>query len=74
MKNRRVGARFVVGLLRRLSKNPPVTLPMLEVLEHDDDVDAAAAAARLGIRLTPLDDTLRRCVGPEADDDGKETA
>ncbi len=66
-------ARSAVKLMGRLSKNPPVTLPMLEVLEHDDSVDAAAAAARLGIELTPLDETLRRCVGP-ASQDGEEPA
>ena len=40
---------------------------MLEVLEHDDRVDAEAAAKRLGITLTPLDETLRRCVGPQVE-------
>jgi hypothetical protein len=33
---------------------------MLGVLDHDDDIDPAPAAARLGIQLTPLDETLRR--------------
>lgn len=65
-------ARAAVTLLGRLSKNPPITLPMLEVLEHDDAVDAQAAAARLGIELTPLDETLRRCVGPGSEA-GEET-
>jgi hypothetical protein len=39
---------------------------MLEVLEHDDRIDPAPACARLGLRLTPLDITLRRSVGPDA--------
>ncbi len=60
--------RAAVSLLGLVSKAPPITLPMLEVLEHDDRVDGAAAAKRLGIELTPLDETLRRCVGPEAED------
>jgi hypothetical protein len=33
---------------------------MLEVLEHDDDVDPEPACRRLGITLTPLDDALGR--------------
>jgi hypothetical protein len=40
---------------------------MLGVLEHDDRIDPAPACARLGIRLAPLDATLRRCVGPGAE-------
>jgi NADH dehydrogenase len=57
-------------VLERVSGNPPVTRAMLGVLDHDDDIDAAPAAAQLGIGLTPLDDMLRRVVGealPEAD-------
>jgi NADH dehydrogenase len=52
-------------VLGAVSKNPPVTRAMLEVLDHDDAVDPSDAARRLGIELTPLDETLRRCVGPE---------
>jgi hypothetical protein len=37
---------------------------MLGVLNHDDDVDPAEACRRLGLELTPLDEALRRCVGP----------
>jgi hypothetical protein len=40
---------------------------MLEVLQHDDDIDPGPALARLGIALTPLDDTLARHVGPQSD-------
>ncbi len=50
-------------LLEKLSAAPPVTRTMLGVLDHDDDINASAAAADLGISLTPLDETLRRCVG-----------
>jgi hypothetical protein len=39
---------------------------MLDVLDQDDAVDAKKAARRLGVELTPLDETLRLCVGPEA--------
>lgn len=42
--------------------SPPVTLAMLEVLEHDDRVDPAPACRALGIDLTPLDETLRRAL------------
>jgi NADH dehydrogenase len=59
--------RLGVSLLGRVSKYPPITLPMLEVLDHDDRVDAEAAAKRMGISLTPLDTTLRRCVGPQVE-------
>jgi NADH dehydrogenase len=60
-------ARGAAWLLERALANPPLTVPMLEVLEHDDRVDAGAAAARLGIALTPLDTVLRRTVGPQAE-------
>ncbi len=50
----------------RLSADPPLTRAMLGVLEHDDDVDPEPARRALGIELTPLDETLGRCVGPEA--------
>lgn len=44
--------------------DPPLTRAMLGVLEHDDRVDPGPACQRLGLSLTPLDTTLRRCVGP----------
>jgi NADH dehydrogenase len=56
----------IAWLLQRLMSNPPVTPAMLGVLDHDDCIDPAPAAARLGIRLTGLDDMLRRCVGGKA--------
>ena len=49
-------------LCERLLADPPLTPAMLGVLEHDDDVDPAPAARRLGIELTPLDETLRRAL------------
>jgi len=51
-------------LLERLLANPPVTRAMLGVLNHDDVVDPAEPCRRLGLELTPLDEALRRCVGP----------
>lgn len=53
------------ALFEAVSKDPPITRAMLGVLDHDDSVDPVAAARRLGIALTPLAETLRRCVGPE---------
>ncbi len=54
-----------IGLLERLSASPPMTLAMFDVLQHDDRVDVSAACKQLDLELTPLDETLRRCVGPE---------
>ncbi|MGI9589843.1 MAG: NAD(P)H-binding protein [Myxococcota bacterium] len=58
--------RMAAALLETVSKDPPVTRAMLGVLDHDDAVDPGEATRRLGIELTSLDETLRRCVGPEA--------
>lgn len=57
--------RAFAALAGRLAANPPLTTAMLGVLEHDDHVDPAPACAALGIALTPLDETLRRCLAPE---------
>jgi uncharacterized protein YbjT (DUF2867 family) len=56
----------VAAVAEKLSKDPPVTRAMLGVLEHDDVVDVSDACRRLGLELTSLDETLRRCVGPQA--------
>lgn len=56
-------ARLFARLAERLAANPPLTTAMLDVLEHDDRVDSAPACRALGIELTALDATLRRCVG-----------
>ncbi len=53
-------------LAARLMASPPVTPAMLEVLAQSDCVDPEPARRRLGIELTPLAETLRRCCGPEA--------
>jgi uncharacterized protein YbjT (DUF2867 family) len=52
----------VAWIAQRAMANPPITAAMLGVLDHDDCIDSMAAAAQLGIRLTSLDDMLRRCV------------
>jgi len=58
---------FAAGLAERFLANPPITRTALEVLLADDDVDPEPAIQKLGIRLTPLDEMLRRCVGPQRD-------
>jgi NADH dehydrogenase len=45
--------------------NAPLTRAMLGVLEQDDSIDPGPACARLGLKLTPLDDTLRRCLAAD---------
>ena len=49
-------------LAERLLADPPVTRAMLGVLDADDRVDPSEACRRLGIALTPLDETLARTV------------
>ncbi len=52
----------LASLLERLLANPPVTPAMLDVLDHDDQVDTIAATAALGLTLTPLDTALQHCL------------
>jgi len=59
---------FIAGLAERFLANPPLTKSALEVILGDDDVDPEPARRKLGIQLTPLDEILRHCVGPNADD------
>ncbi|MDE0224857.1 MAG: NAD(P)H-binding protein [Gammaproteobacteria bacterium] len=54
--------RVLAAVFEALSRNPPVTRAMLGVLDHDDDVDVAPACRNLGLELTGLDETLRRCL------------
>ncbi len=64
----------IAGFAERFLANPPLTKSALEVILADDDVDPEPARQKLGIGLTPLDETLRRCVGPQADGcDSKQT-
>jgi NADH dehydrogenase len=57
-------ARFAVGWLDRLLGDPPISLAMFDILQHDDRVDPEAFCQTLGIELTPLDQTLADHVGP----------
>jgi NADH dehydrogenase len=52
-------------LLETFLRDPPLTRAMVGVLDHDDVVDSEKTCEQLGIRLTALDQTLRRCVGPQ---------
>ena len=54
--------RMLAAMFEGLSANPPVTRAMLDVLDHDDNVDVAPACESLGLKLTTLDETLRRCL------------
>jgi NADH dehydrogenase len=58
-------ARLFAGAMERLSSNPPITRAMLEILQSDDRIDQAPCCQRLGIALTPLNETLRAYMGPE---------
>jgi len=49
-------------LMELTSASPGLTRDMLEILEHDDRVEAGVAFELLGIEPTPLDETLARCV------------
>jgi nucleoside-diphosphate-sugar epimerase len=59
--------RGIAALMERFSANPPLTRAMLGVLEHDDVIDSSSATQALGLDSTPLDETLRRYIGPEAE-------
>ncbi len=49
-------------VFERVSANPPVTRAMLGVLDHDDQMDVAAALELLDLELTPLQSMLELCV------------
>ena len=57
----------LAALFEKLTASPPLTRAMLGVLNHDDVVEPGEACRRLGVDLTPLDEILRRCVGPGAE-------
>ena len=58
-------ARFAVKTLSLVLPNPPITLPMLDILQHDDRTDPNLFCSALGIELTPLSQTLADYVGPK---------
>ncbi len=48
----------IARLLKFVSSNPPITKDMLEVLDHDDNIDPTKSSHELGIKLTSLEVTL----------------
>jgi NADH dehydrogenase len=60
----RAAALAAAWLAERFLADPPLTPAMLGVLDRDDRIDPGPACERLGIALTPLDETLRRCLRP----------
>ena len=50
---------FIAGVLTRVMDSPPITVPMLGVLDHDDAVDCQKALLQLNLQLTPLDRVLQ---------------
>ncbi len=60
-------ARLGVGLIDKLLPNPPISSAMFEIMQHDDQVNPAIFCEKLGIELTPLDQTLKDLIGPESE-------
>ena len=50
---------FIAKVLTVLMDSPPITVPMLGVLDHDDAVDCQETLHRLNFQLTPLDQVLQ---------------
>ena len=66
-------ARGFARSLEKLLSNPPVTVAMLEVLQHDDRVDEARSCETIGMTLKPLDSTLKAYVGPNGQDSANDS-
>jgi len=57
-------ARLAVRILEKFHPSPPVTHAMFDILQHDDQTDPGIVLAKLGIELTPLNQTLADYIGP----------
>ncbi len=57
---------LAAAIAERCLANPPITRSALGVILGSDCIDPEPARQQLGIELTPLDETLKRCVGPHA--------
>jgi len=57
---------LVARLLEWASDNPPMTRAMLDILDHDDNIDTDVTVRKLGITLTSLDETLKK-ISPSLD-------
>ena len=55
---------LLAAVLESISSSPPLTRAMLGVLDHDDEIDTRESCESLGIKLTPLDETLHRVIRP----------
>jgi uncharacterized protein YbjT (DUF2867 family) len=53
---------WIGKLLEILLRSPPVTADMIDILDHDDEIDSQLAARQLGIELTSLDQTLAKVI------------
>ena len=62
----RWAASAFAALAERTMSSPPLTPAMLGVLEHDDCIDPGPACSRLGLELTPLEETLARSFAASA--------
>ncbi len=60
-------ARMGVRVVERVLPNPPISIAMFDILQHNDRVDPTALCEALGITLTPLEQTLADHVGPDRD-------
>ena len=58
-------ATLFAWLAARFGDDPLLTPAMLGVLDRDDRIDPSPCCERLGLALTPLDETLRRCLREE---------
>jgi dihydroflavonol-4-reductase len=56
------GAALVEGLFRLRGRHPPVCREMVRTLLHGHRYDGSRAERRLGLRYTPVADTLRRTI------------
>ena len=58
----RAGAAVVEGAFRAAGKPPPVCREMVRTLLHGHRYDGSRAARELGLRYTPVKETLRRTI------------
>jgi uncharacterized protein YbjT (DUF2867 family) len=57
--------RLACKVLELFMTSPPVTEDMIDLLDHDDNVNSKPAADELGIRLTPLDEMLTKVIASQ---------
>jgi NADH dehydrogenase len=60
-------ARLAVACIESVTRNPPVTRAMFDILQHDDRVETDSFRRMLDLELTPLDQTLAELIGPESE-------